>query len=72
MVARFDRRFRALIGGTRASVKRAIVEGFPHLPSGCEISVDRESQRLVLESVRNALPTTTRGLAEITADPVEL
>jgi len=61
---RFDRRFRALIGGTRVGVRRAIENGFPHLPAGCEISLDRESERLVLENIRSSLPTTTRGLAE--------
>ena len=36
---RFDRRFRALIGGSRAGLRKAIEHGFPHLPAGCEISL---------------------------------
>lgn len=50
---RFDERFRALTGAaTRRDVERAVREGFPHLPSGCEIRLDRETQRAVLENVR--------------------
>ena len=31
---RFDRRFRALLGGTRTDVERAVQSGFPFLPAG--------------------------------------
>jgi superfamily II DNA or RNA helicase len=61
---RFDQRFRAVVGGTRASVRRQIEEGFPHLPAGCEIQLDRETQEAVLHNLRNALPSTTSGLAD--------
>lgn len=61
---RFDKRYRAIVGGSRASVRRAIEHGFPHLPAGCEISLDRESRDAVLHNIRSALPSTTKGLAE--------
>jgi superfamily II DNA or RNA helicase len=61
---RFDRRYRALVGGTRAGVGTQIERGFPHLPAGCEIQLDRESQQEVLKNIRAALPATARGLAE--------
>ncbi len=63
---RFDRRFRALLRGepTRAAVRRAIEDGFPHLPPGCELQLDRESQAAVLQNVRDALRTGFDGLAE--------
>lgn len=60
---RFDERFRALTGvSTRRDVERAVLEGFPHLPAGCEIRLDRESQRAVLENVRAHLGTQTEEL----------
>ena len=61
---RFDQRYRALVGGTRANVRRQIEQGFPHLPAGCEIQLDRESQEAVLHNIRTALPSTAKGLAE--------
>ena len=60
---RFLDRFRALSRGTRASVTRAIEEGFPHLPSGCDIRLDRESQQIVLANVRAAVSNQWNELA---------
>ncbi len=61
---RFDRRYRALVGGTRAGVRREIEHGFPHLPAGCEIRLDRESQQAVLHNIRKNLPSTAKALVE--------
>ena len=61
---RFDKRYRALLGGTRAGIRRAVERGFPHLPAGCEMKLDREAERVVLENIRNALPSTLPRLAE--------
>jgi superfamily II DNA or RNA helicase len=61
---RFDQRFRTLIGGTRASVRDAIEQGFPHLPAGCEIRLDRQSQSAVLENVRSLVGSSTGDLVE--------
>lgn len=52
---RFDLRFRAILGGTRATVRREIQEEFPHLPSGCAIHLEREVQETVLENLRNSI-----------------
>ncbi|MBE2248047.1 MAG: DUF3427 domain-containing protein [Myxococcus sp.] len=70
---RFDERFRALTGvSTRREVERAVEEGFPHLPAGCEIRLDRQTQRAVLENVRahlgsrtNELLADLRGLGDV-------
>lgn len=65
---RFDLRFRSILGGSRAAVKRAIEQEFPSLPAGCEIQLDQESQRTVLENLRVAIGSTDKGLAEDLAD----
>jgi superfamily II DNA or RNA helicase/HKD family nuclease len=54
---RFDRRFRALLGGTRKDLERQIVDGFPFLPAGCHLELDRVATELVLENVRAAVPS---------------
>lgn len=62
---RFDERFRLLTRcATRAEVARAIEEGFPHLPAGCEIRLDREAQRAVLDNVRQQLGARTAELRD--------
>ncbi len=53
---RFDLRFRAVTGGTRRQLEDHIREGFPLLPSGCSIELDRVAQEIVLRGVREALP----------------
>ena len=38
---RFDQRYRALTGASRAEVKRQVEQGFPLLPAGCSIQLDK-------------------------------
>jgi superfamily II DNA or RNA helicase/HKD family nuclease len=54
---RYDRRFQTLLGGSRASVMRQVAEGFPFLPAGCHMELDRVASERVLESIRHAVPT---------------
>ncbi|MBI5545691.1 MAG: DUF3427 domain-containing protein [Deltaproteobacteria bacterium] len=49
---RFDRRFRALLGGTTKQVARKIEAGFPYLPPGCAMQLDPAAQRVVLENIQ--------------------
>lgn len=60
---RFLDRFKAISRGTRASVRRAIEEGFPHLPAGCDIRFDKESQHAVLANVRAAVTNVWSEMA---------
>ncbi|BCY15424.1 DUF3427 domain-containing protein [Actinoplanes sp. L3-i22] len=55
---RFDRRYRALLGGSRRDLEKAVEEGFPFLPAGCHMELDKVAQRVVLRSIREAVPTT--------------
>ena len=59
---RFDLRFRALTGRSRRQLERDIEGGFPYLPAGCHIALDRQVEKVVLDSVRRQLRITTRSL----------
>ncbi|MFO0671939.1 MAG: DUF3427 domain-containing protein, partial [Polyangiaceae bacterium] len=61
---RFDLRYRAIVGGTRRGIARDIEDGFPLLPSGCSIQLDREAQETVLANVRAQLALGFRGMVE--------
>jgi superfamily II DNA or RNA helicase len=61
---RFDRRFRAIVGGTRREIEHQIERGFPSLPAGCAIHLTREAQQAVLDNVRYALRLGHKALAE--------
>lgn len=54
---RFDLKLRALLGGTRAHLLQHVEEGFPFLPAGCHMQLDRVAQQIVLDSIRNAVPS---------------
>ena len=51
----FAPRYRALTGLSRGRLEAAINDGFPFLPSGCQIVMDRQAQQIVLENVRAQL-----------------
>jgi superfamily II DNA or RNA helicase/HKD family nuclease len=53
---RFDRRFRALLGGTRGDLQRQIDGGFPFLPAGCHMELDSVAREIVLQNIRQAIP----------------
>ena len=52
---RFDVRYRALTGATRRGLAHQVEQGFPFLPSGSQIILDRQTQQLVLENIRTQL-----------------
>lgn len=54
---RFDRRFRALLGGTRRDVEKQVTGGFPFLPAGCHMELDPVAAEIVLRSIRESIPS---------------
>ncbi len=54
---RFDLRYRALLGGTRDQLEQQIKDGFPFLPAGCSLQLDRVSSERVLTNLRESLPS---------------
>ncbi|MDX6223884.1 MAG: hypothetical protein QOE64_260, partial [Frankiales bacterium] len=59
---RFDVRYRALTGSSRKALIADIERGFPFLPSGSQLVLDRVAQRIVLDNVRQQLRLTRRDL----------
>jgi hypothetical protein len=51
-----------MTGRSRRQLEHDIEEGFPYLPVGCHISLDRQVEQVVLDSVRRQLRVTTRSL----------
>ena len=54
---RFDQRFRALLGGSRKYIEQAVEHDFPFLPAGCHLHLDPLARDVVLNSLRNAIPS---------------
>jgi superfamily II DNA or RNA helicase/HKD family nuclease len=59
---RFDLRFRALTGVTRRALAQQLERGFPTLPPGCHIDLDRVSSEIVLRNLQSALRVDWTGL----------
>ncbi|GAB3705948.1 DUF3427 domain-containing protein [Mariniluteicoccus flavus] len=50
---RFDQRLTAMTGANRGNLERHVKEGFPYLPSGCQIVLDRQTQEAVLSNLKS-------------------
>jgi superfamily II DNA or RNA helicase len=61
---RFDRKLRALLGGSRRGVERQIENDFPFLPAGCHMELDPVAREIVLRSIREALPSNWKAQCE--------
>jgi superfamily II DNA or RNA helicase len=61
---RFELKLRALLSCTRKELVNQVQQGFPYLPAGSSMYLDEVSQRIVLDSIRNAIPSTWRKRVE--------
>jgi superfamily II DNA or RNA helicase/HKD family nuclease len=52
---RWDQKLRALTGSTRRDLERDIEKGFPFLPSGCQIVLDKQAQSIVLDNIKGQI-----------------
>lgn len=65
---RFDTRYRAITGATKTSLQRQVEQGFPFLPAGSQIMLDRQSQEIVLANIKKQLSTSWKQIvAELRA-----
>jgi superfamily II DNA or RNA helicase len=63
---RFDLKYRALTGTSRKGLERQVENGFPFLPSGCELVLDPVARATVLDNVRRQLRLNRRDvIAEV-------
>ncbi len=51
----FESKFRALLSRTRHTLKEEVSEGFPSLPRGCSISLEKVAQEHVLDNIQGAI-----------------
>jgi hypothetical protein len=61
---RFDRRFQALLGGSRTHVERQVASGFPFLPAGCHMELEHRAREIVLDGIRRAVPSQWTARAD--------
>jgi hypothetical protein len=54
---RFDLRYQALLGCSRRQLEDPLAQGFPLLPPGCRLVLDRVCSERVLANLRQCLPS---------------
>lgn len=59
---RFDLRYRALTGASRRRLLDQVAHGFPYLPSGCALVLDRVAQEIVLDNIRGQVELRRKAL----------
>ena len=59
---RYDLRLRALTGIPRRHLTTAAEEGFPYLPSGCHLELDRQAKEWVLQHLKEAVTANAPAL----------
>ena len=67
----FESKFAALLGNTQRNVKDEIENGFPILPKGCYIKLEKQAQRYILDNIRQAIGNKSaivKRLANFTED----
>jgi superfamily II DNA or RNA helicase/HKD family nuclease len=50
----FEYKFRALVGKTQTSIVQELEEGFPHLPLGCSIVLEKQAKEVILRNIKAA------------------
>ncbi|MFF4333910.1 DUF3427 domain-containing protein [[Kitasatospora] papulosa] len=68
---RFEAHFRALTNLTRNRLLANIEQGFPQLPSGCQIVLEPKAKSLIIENIRNQISINVTQLAREVADYAE-
>ncbi len=61
---RFDLRLRALTGISRRGLVAAAEGGFPYLPSGCHVELDRQAREWVIQHLKEAVRANRRALTQ--------
>lgn len=74
----FESKFSVLIGNTKKSVKEEIEQGFPLMPKGCYIKLEKQAQSYILDNIRqtvgsrNAIVRRLETFAEDTGKELNL
>jgi DNA or RNA helicases of superfamily II len=67
----FEEKYGALLGRTGHSVQREIANGFPNLPKGCFVQLEKFAQKYILENIKNSINnkiSLIRKIATFTQD----
>lgn len=62
---RFEEKYTALVRPTKHATRKEIEQGFPHMPRGCFVELERQAQKYILENIRAQLVNKNYLLAQL-------
>lgn len=62
---RFEEKYTALVRPTKHATREEIEQGFPHMPRGCFVELERQAQKYILENIRAQLVNKNYLLAQL-------
>jgi superfamily II DNA or RNA helicase/HKD family nuclease len=60
----FAHKFDAMLGSGRKHIIDEIQNGFPSLPPGCSIQLERQAEDLIIKHIRNQIPSNHKRMIE--------
>ena len=61
---RYDLRFLALSGNSKKRVDDELEAGFPHLPAGCSIQLERKAKQIILKNISDSFTNNQSKIIE--------
>ena len=61
---RYDTKFRAILGGTTPQITDEIEQGFPRLPPGCDIVLEKQAQDYVVKNIKQSVTANVTQYAK--------
>jgi superfamily II DNA or RNA helicase len=61
----FSKKFRSLVGKTHNSIKEELEEGFPSLPVGCSIILQKQAKETILRNINGAIINKNKLISSI-------
>jgi hypothetical protein len=58
-------RYRALLGKSDSNITHEIESGFPSLPNGCSIKMEKQAKEFILSNIRNSIFNASRIIREL-------
>lgn len=61
----FANKFRALVKKSSGNLQKEVKNGFPHLPAGCSIRMEKQAQQYILDNIASSIFDKRRILKEL-------
>jgi hypothetical protein len=61
----FSHKFTAMLGKGKSSIGQEVSTGFPSLPPGCAIQLEKQAQEIILQHIARQIPSNHKKMVEL-------